>query len=531
MPLPVTLGEDTFTYVFGALGTTFAFVMIGMCDMFWNLGPHDDNRPTTYRPQQKSLFFTQMFSFLLHGSILGLLIFNYIDSWKNAKDNVFLVLMSIVLGLNLADFFYKSIMYTGKNKASPETKFALFMLQNLGFLGFVTATFSYAWVGTFADQDSTSRDVVLTSGIIVIFVFALGMLNFYRHNQVFSTSLEMVISSATKQLNVSKRSGVETKIYHEPHSVRGLNFKLTDDNPDTPLLLHAADRARHNPLPGVNADNWRVLKYKDNHYLCSPETASVCLQLQSKWTGNFNDLTNHSGDGMFYKMGIYVPPLKDSAYISLPPITEIEDTANYVGYDIFYNKVHGWAGGIGIMMSVHYMFPLVFTVYMFAWYSLYLQQFTAACLASAITLAVPLLGSVVGFAAQYWELFRWYFLIGWSVINVVNYIVANSFKYIRQESTWNVTDIPVQEFPEFATADLSLNILGYAWVAFAWSILGLAVVVLELVVKYCRNKKTTVAKKALAESNEKFTKEEVTGLLKPNDANLVRRAKYLSVKQ
>lgn len=529
MPLPVTLGEDTYTYVFGVLGSTLGLTLFGMVDLYYNLSKNGDQQVYSPIGRDRNLFMTQTFSLLIHIAVFGMLIFNYIDSWKNAKDNVFLVLMTIVLALNLADFFYKSIRYSRTEYVMYEGRRALFIIHIMGFMAFVTATFAYAWVGTFADQVSTSRDVVLTSGVIVIFVFAIGMLNFYKFNRSAKIMIDRLIKNTGKQLSVTKRSGVETKIFHAPHEVRGLDYPLTDDNPDTPLLLHAADRARHSPVPGVNADNWKVLKYEGEHYLVSPQTAQACLELQSKWTGKFETDTNHSGDLQFWLHNVYKP---EKSGIKVPVLSEIHNESMFVGYDVFYNKVHGWAGGIGIFFAVHYLLPLSFTVYMFAWYSLYLQQFTAACLASAITLAVPLLGSVIGFAGQYWELFRWYFLIGWSIINLVNYIVANNFKYIRQQSTWNVTDIPVQEFPEFTTADQSLNILGYAWTSFAWGTLALVIIIAELLKKYCVDKgQIDLVQPAKASTKEKFSKEEATSLLKPDDSNLVRRAKYLSVKQ
>lgn len=530
MVLPVTLGADTFTYAFALLGINIAFNLFGTVDIFHNL-TKQLNSDVTKLESPKGIYLAQSFSLLLHGGILGLLIWNYMDSWKNAKDNALLVLMTIVLGLNLADFFFKTYKYWNQKNLDKDAPTVMNSIHIVGFVSFVTVAISYPWVGSFADQTSTSRIVVLTTGILVILVFGIGMLTIYRYNKTASVTLEKLVKSAGVKLNVQPKSGVKTTVYHEPTSIRGLEHPLTDDNPDTPLLLHAADKARFNPVPGITADKWKVLKYNDEHYLVSPEVAKSALQLQAKWTAEVNDMSNHTGDIQFWLHDIYKPQKSGASGAfetgGIPAKVDIIPEKDFRGYNLFTNKVHGWAAGLGVFFAIHWSVPACFTLFMFSWYSLYLQQFTSAILASVITLAAPLLFSVIGFTGQYWELFRWYFLIGWSLINLTNYIVQDQDKYIRQQTTWNVTTIPVQEFPAYTSADQSLQILGFAWVAFAWSCLALAVVIGTLIKKRYID---GIQWLETAQLDTKFSKEETTRLVKNDEPNLVRRSKYLTSK-
>lgn len=524
MPLPVTLGPDTYTYAFGVLGSTIGFCLLGLSDLPYNFFKNTNEREVK---KTDSTYLPLLMTLLIHGSVLGLLIVNYINSWKNAKDNAILALMSIVLGSNLIDFMYKCFKIYNYDIWAKRTKVAMTVITALCMVAFITTAIAYSWVGSFAEQESTSRIVILVSGILCIWILAVAFATFKKDNDAAETLVRDLLLKAGVKLSVQPKAGVKVNISHKPVAVRGLNYDLTDDHPDTPLYLHAADRARFNPVPGVTADNWKIVEYKNEHYLTTPEVAAACNKLQTKWTGEVVTAENHTGDVQFWTSEIHKSG--NETEFSMNAFTRVKGADEFVGYSLMDNKVHGWAKGVGIYFSTHDMFPVCFTLFMFSWYSLYLQQFTSAVLASVITLSMPLLGSIIGYAGQYVELFKWYFLVGWSIINLCDIIVDNSSKYIRQYSTWNVTDIPVQEFPVYDSADDSLQILGFSWVALAWGSLGFFVVFAQAVTKRNSNIFTSATIKPSG-TETKFSNNESTPLLKENTKSnvLVRRAKYLN---
>jgi len=125
--------------------------------------------------------------------------------------------------------------------------------------------------------------------------------------------------------------------------------------------------------------------------------------------------------------------------------------------------VAGLGNGLGIFFNTHTWMPLLTTLYMFAFYLIMLQHAVAALLALVITVVPSLIMCFFGQAGQWWELFRWNFLIGWSLINLVaNIIPTKRSQYIRDENSWNVTNLPVQEQPHYISADNSTTVLGYS---------------------------------------------------------------------
>jgi hypothetical protein len=507
MVLPIELGPDPVVYGLSLAAITIFFMKLGLNDWQWpSFIPDEAEDPAKvsfYRPIKYTAFWAmQLFTFLLHGAILAGLIYMYSETLRNSKDNVILVLSAIALGLNLSDFFFKSYfgmyftesdilrqsvynnvikgnVYNIDKKVENQEislywfKWGMFIVQTLGFVAFFTTSFAYAWVGDMADMSSNSRSLLTTSGIVIILIFGFAMAALYRRHSLTAKTTERLLMTAGIKLTLSPLK-VDSKVYHVPVQVPGIAEPLQHSDPDTPLLLAAAAKAGQNLKQGITATNWKVVKHGQDNYLVSPQVFDAHQELMKTTCGNLslNNTSHTGGHANFVESlhqmshglhsGLSGRQIMDGFKNSLKGHKIGFSAADYPAYSLIFRHVAGFGKGMGVFFNTHPWMPIVSVLYMFGFYLIMLQNAMSALLAVSICHIPALVMCFFGIVQQWWELFRWNFLVGWSLINLVVYVIpVQTARYIRDEASWNITNFPVQEFVYYTTADNSTTVLGY----------------------------------------------------------------------
>jgi hypothetical protein len=533
------------------------------------LGMNDWTMPTPipevatkkfYAPLQFTSFWAmQFFSLLLHGSILAGLIVMYQGTLRNFKDNVILVLQSIALGLNLCDYFFKSYfgmyaldpksvkdgLFVYKRKDGLEAawlgknfKWAMFFIQILGLAAFFTTSFAYMWIGEMADMSSNSRSMLTASGLCLILLFGFGLATLYQQRDVFTRTAGALLKVSGVKLNIAPIPNTTGKPLHGDIHVSGIAEALQHDNPDTPLLMAAASKAAQGVKPGITAENWMVIKSEEGPYLVSPQVFDAHQDLMLAAHGRLFDAgAEHSGQGQMLSKLEYASKALHSGLRIFQWHKIGYHTESLDAYTLFVDNVAGFGKGLGVYFNTHPWLPLVSTFYMFAFYLIALQNTELAL--SAVTIAhVPgLIMCFFGMSQQWWEIFRWNFLIAWSLINVEVYpIVMESSRYIRDPDSWNITNLPVQSQPSYTTVDNSTTVLGYN--AFSVTLTGtvlfgiIVIFFVQLAQNGCKCKKSVIDGQLKPEEAQAFIKPSTESQMRPTSSTLTsvskRSIKYLT---
>jgi hypothetical protein len=542
MVLPIELGPDPVVYGLSLAAITILFMKLGLND--WQLPEINPSYEVQEAKKVNKIpyrAFTAMmgFTFLLHGWILGGLIWMYQGTERNSKDNTILVLSCIGLGLNLIDWFFKAYIgmaYVDNNTIADEViygsdkidldgfKTAMAVIQSVGLVGFFTVSFAYLWVGDVATvAASNSRSLLTVSGSCLIVLFGLAMLVMNRRKIQRAEVTRNLLTAAGLKFEFTP-TDVKSRVYHEPIRVAGLSTPLTYDNPNTPMLLAASKKASLCLKPDINAENWRVVKFGSDHYLTSPKVFDVHRQLMSSVWGDLAEKgTQHSGYDVreaAYKVGAGIMKTFGKGSVEIGFFT-----MNFPGYTIFDTNVAGLGVGLGVFFNTHNWMPLLSTLYMFGFYLLLLQHAVSALLALTITVLPSLIMCFFGKAQQWWELFRWNFIIGWNLINVCVYIITfgnPTSLYIRDPVSWNITNFPVQEFVYYTNADNSTTVLGYNAASTTFILAGLVGVGIIFAMEYCsyqRGEKPAVKYTSNDMSVGSTATEESTSLLNDKTGN------------
>jgi hypothetical protein len=519
MVLPVTQGPDPVLYTLSLAGICIAFMKLGMNDWTMPTPIPDATSKKFYAPLQFTAFWAmQFFSLLLHGAILAGLIVMYQGTLRNFKDNVILVLQSIALGLNLCDYFFKSYfgmyalnegsikdgLFLFNNKKFEAAwlgrnfKWAMFFIQIFGLAAFFTTSFAYMWIGEMTDMSSNSRSMLTASGLCLILLFGFGLATFYQQRGVFLSTAGALLKVSGVKLNITPIPNTTGKPLHGDIHVSGIAEALQHDNPDTPLFMAAAAKAAQGVKPGITAENWMVIKSEEGPYLVSPQVFDAHQDLMLAAHGRLLDASaEHSGQSGSLRKLEYVSKALHSGMRTVQWHKIGYHTETLDAYTLFVDNVAGFGKGLGIYFNSHPWLPLVSTFYMFAFYLIALQNTESAL--SAVTIAhVPgLIMCFFGMSQQWWEVFRWNFLIAWSLINVEVYpIVMESSRYIRDPDSWNITNLPVQSQPSYTTVDNSTTVLGYN--AFSVTLTGtvlfgiIVIFFVQLVQNGCKCKRSAV---------------------------------------
>lgn len=529
----IVLGPDPMLYALFTTGAVMFFMFLGMVEWMStmvDLTTHEQSERQTLPPstQLKTFWWMMFWVLLIHGAILAGMIVFYQASEKNPKDNTILLVESIFLGLNLLDFSYK--LWVGNYAASPDYlimldskntevvskrltgeeervegnvnkslvkyRMALYILNGLGLIGYLIGTASYLWVGSIESYSSNSRSMVL-SGALVISVFLIVTEALKNHKIKVSAALvtDMIGSIGVKlpyiAKNKTEHSNLDTMVTHQPIHIESLHNPLTDSNPITPLAILAQSVAAKNPKPGINAKEFCVRQSNGENYLLSPLATSKLDKYSNCNTGDL--LYNHIGWLGTYQNkiarvdGVFPADTEKESddlakIINNTPMFGKYNT-DFVPYTGMYNKVCGFGVGFGIWIGFHNWTNILVSLYTFALYLVLLKNGEASLLAWTATTLPSLTFSMMGRSGQFWELFRWNQLIGWSIINLIPNIMSNGQSYVRQADSWNNITCQVQTEPSLTNVDLSLTILGFSALQITYSCLLLLVVLVALIVE------------------------------------------------
>jgi hypothetical protein len=520
MVLPIELGPDPVVYGLSLAAITIAFMKLGLNDWkFPSITPdeaEDAESYSYYRPIKYTAFWAmQLFTLLLHGAILAGLIVMYSGTLRNSKDNVILVLSAIALGLNLLDFLFKSYMGmfyvtsdvisegvqkteranffydaiynmdsepVGKPRISLYTfKWTMFFFQVFGLCAFFITSFAYAWVGDMASFESNSRSMLTVSGLGLVCIFGIAMGLLYKRSGLVADTTDKLMAAAGLKFTVTPTS-VDAKVYHAPVQVAGIAEPLKHSDPHTAMLMAASAKAGQGLKPGITASSWNVVRHGKDNYLVSPEVFKVHQDLmRTVWGGlaenntthtgghqefveTLNHVSNsiHSGSGFKERISNIILGVKRTGKAAVLGHKVGFGTSDYPAYTLIIKHVAGFGRGMGVFFNTHPWMPIVSLFYMFGFYLVMLQNTESALLAVSICHIPAVVMCFFGIVQQWWELFRWNFLVGWSLINLVPYVIpTETSRYVRDAASWNITNFPVQAFPTYTNYDNSTTVLGY----------------------------------------------------------------------
>lgn len=560
----ITLGTDPIAYAFAVVMSTMFFMAIGLIDVMATY-QHITNlvyeeRATKFMTFNFSLSVLLVMVFLIHGSILAGIIIFYQDAAKNVKDNVVLYIQCLFLGLNLLDFAYKlwvsyyitnldvtlKLNVSGKENEGenpPKTmnsyRYAMYVIQGCGIIAYAIGTASYLWVGAIASDASMPRSMLLSSAIIIcIFLIVSEGLKYAKNVNLrtINTGANLLGRLGVKLPELQK-TGTNTKVQHKPLYIKALKTPLTDDNPLTPLILHAAQKAATCSKAGINETEFCIRQDENNQtYIVSPQNASLIDKAHRYSTGPLHHnktgwLLGATNEKSFYgDDSHFVSPNGENAaelynnyqwYNNTPMF--LRYNTNMVPYTIMTNKVFGVGIGLGIYLGIHNWFPCVLTLYNFAFYCVLLRNGEAALLAWFITTVPAFFFAMLGRAGQHWELFRWNMLIGWSIILLVPKIVANSSAYILQTSSWTNVAMAWQTEPTYTNLDNSTTAIGFTSTSLTYSAFILLVVLVSFIAEKCANPKINSTKVKPVTTNGEEENKNLIPIDNPTSTNLRSR--------